>query len=108
MYRVFTDGSCKGNGKENAVGAWAYAVYDENDNLLFDNCGAAYNTTNNRMEMEAVINGIFATRSEYGIDSKIEVYTDSAYIHNCMSQKWYKTWEKNGWKNASKQPVKKC
>ena len=111
MIKIYTDGSCKGNGTEDSVGAWAYVVLDETEEKLFEDSSAQYLTTNNRMEMTAILEGITRVSeylSELGINKpmEIEVYTDSAYVHNSITQKWYKNWQKNGWVNSSKQPVK--
>lgn len=111
MLKLFVDGSCKNNGREDSVGAWAYVVLDEAEEKLFEDSGAQCLTTNNRMEMTAIlegITGILDYLSELGINepTEIEVYTDSAYVHNCITQKWYDNWQRNGWINSSKQPVK--
>lgn len=111
MLKIYTDGSCKGNGTKDSVGAWAYLVLNDKEEILFNDCEAECATTNNRMEMMAVIKAISDTL-EYLEDlevnelPEIEIYTDSAYIHNCLKQKWYENWQKNGWVNSSKQPVK--
>ena len=49
MIKVYTDGACSGNGKEGAVGGWAFCVIGENDELIYSETGAEINTTNNRM-----------------------------------------------------------
>lgn len=109
MFKIYCDGSCKGNGKENAVGAFAYVVLNGKDEELFHFMTAVPQTTNNQMEMMALINAIENLKQyckENGKELEVEVYTDSAYIHNCMAQKWYKNWIKNGWINSKKEPVK--
>ena len=110
MFKIFTDGSCKNNGRDDAVGGWAYVILDENDNIIKEDSAAQYNTTNNRMEMTAVIESVLELLSylnevEYK-DHKVEIYTDSAYIHSCIKDKWYKSWIRNGWKSSTKQSVK--
>ncbi len=109
VINIYTDGSCRGNGKEKNQGGWA-ALININEQLHITGDWAS-NTTNNRMELMAVIKGyLYAIRhipseadlSEYTFN----IYTDSAYIHNCYKQKWYVNWEKNNWVNAKKQPVK--
>lgn len=60
------------------------------------------NTTNNRMEISAVIGGL-KTLTRY--DLPVEILTDSAYVCNCIQKQWYKKWMNNGWMNASKKPV---
>lgn len=105
MIIVYTDGSCRGNGSEGAKGGWAYVVIDENDEIVSSGSGGELNTTNNRMEMSALLAAceIFNERAKY---EPIEIYMDSAYCHNCFVQKWYKTWQKNGWINSKREPVK--
>ena len=103
-FRIYTDGSCRGNGKENADGGWAYVIINANDRIIADQMGFEENATNNRMELTALAKALEASTEIYG--AIFEVYTDSAYIHNCYTQKWYKKWLENGWINSSKQPVK--
>lgn len=108
-YKIYTDGSTKGNGKKISFGGWAYAIFDENDNLILSNYGAEVDTTNNKMEMVAILKGIEAIKvlnSENTTIYDIEIYTDSAYIYNCYKDKWYVSWQKNGWVNSKKEPVK--
>ena len=104
-FEIYCDGSTRGNGKENAVGAWAYLIH-ENGNVLRTDKDAEKNTTNQRMELTAAINALdWATQEIVNPFDRLIVYTDSAYLHNCYMQKWYKNWEINGWKNSKKQPV---
>lgn len=102
MIKFYTDGSCKGNGTSNAVGGWGFIIL-KNDEEIYRESGTEVGTTNNRMEMLAIIN---ALEKFGGLDTKAEIYTDSAYVHNCLGQKWYVNWQKNGWVSASRQPVK--
>ena len=60
------------------------------------------NTTNNKMELDAVINAFRQLKRE-GLT--IHVFTDSSYVANCFLNKWYVNWRKNGWKNKKKEPV---
>lgn len=92
----YTDGAC--SSKDNC-GGWSCICVD---GPIF--YGYEENTTNNRMELLGVITALqhFSSQKEIGAT----VYTDSAYISNCFKDKWYMNWRKNGWKNASKQPVK--
>lgn len=104
MFNIYTDGACKGNGQIHSRGGWGYVILNTEDkNYFIENSGNEINTTNNRMEMIAVINALlnFSKKEE-----KINIYTDSAYIHNCIKQKWYYTWKNNGWINSKKEPVK--
>lgn len=64
--------------------------------------GGERNTTNQRMELTACIRALEQIKSG-GYD--IEIYTDSAYLANCMLQKWYLAWQRKGWKNSKNEPV---
>ncbi len=97
---IYTDGACSGNQNQNNVGGWG--VYLEYKGNIKELCGGEVNTTNNRMEMMAVIEALKALKRK---DYPVELHTDSAYVSNCFKQKWYVNWRKNGWKNSKKQPV---
>ena len=64
--------------------------------------GGERNTSNQRMELTACIRALERITAK---DIPVDVFSDSAYLVNCMNQQWYKTWQRNGWKNAKKQPV---
>ena len=105
---IFTDGGCSGNP---GPGGWAYIIAKENyesddpkNAIIKEAWGAEENTTNNRMELQAVISALEALPA---LDRarKIEVYTDSQYVQKGMSQ-WIKDWKVRGWKTAGKDPVK--
>lgn len=106
-YSIYTDGSTRANGSENAVGGWAYVIVNAGyDVMVAGDHGAEKGTTNQRMELQAAINGLKEIESMLVFpEDSVVVYTDSAYLHNCYQQKWYVNWQKNGWKNAKKQPV---
>lgn len=93
---LYTDGACKGNpGK----GGWGVLMrYGSHEKELF---GGEAHTTNNRMELTAIIQGLAALKRPCAV----VIYTDSQYVKNGM-EKWIHDWKKNGWKTASKQPVK--
>lgn len=63
--------------------------------------GGEQHTTNNRMEMTAVIRALEALKTPCAV----KLHSDSAYVINCFKNKWYVNWRRNGWRNASKQPV---
>lgn len=106
IYQVYCDGSTRGNGKENAVGAWAYVVVNSQyDTMSAADCQAVAGTTNQRMELHAAIEGITKALTFLEKGDVINVYTDSAYLHNCYTQGWYKNWQKNGWRNSKKESV---
>ena len=96
MVEIYTDGACKGNP---GVGGWgAILRFGEREKEIF---GGTANTTNNRMEMTAVIE---ALRSLSRRCDAI-VYTDSSYVQKGISE-WIHGWKRNGWKTADKKPVK--
>lgn len=97
---IYTDGACSGNQSRENLGGWgAILEYGEHKKELF---GGEVNTTNNRMEMTALLSAFEALKKDGQI---ISVFSDSSYLMNCFREKWYKKWIVNGWKNASKDPV---
>ena len=100
ILRIYTDGACSGNQHETNVGGWgAVLEYGQTQKELW---GGERNTTNNRMEMTALIEALSALKKT---DQQIEVFSDSAYLMDCFRKKWYISWRKNGWKTANKTPV---
>lgn len=97
QFEVYTDGACANNqGVGLQLGGWA-AVFVDGPSLS----GRENETTNNRMEMRAVIEALKNTPK----GSSIKIYSDSAYVINCFKQKWIDRWEKNGWITSTKKPV---
>ncbi len=93
---LFTDGACKGNP---GVGGWGvFMRYGGHEKTLF---GGARATTNNRMELCAVIEGLKALKRA----SPVRVHTDSQYVQKGISA-WLKDWKRRGWKTSAGQPVK--
>ena len=72
------------------------------DDVKKEISGGEKNTTNNIMEITAVIEGLRSLK--YPCD--VEIYSDSAYVVNAFNQKWIDSWKKNGWKNSNKEEVK--
>lgn len=107
IYQVYCDGSTRGNGKENAVGAWAYVILNNKEEIIHQGCMPVKGTTNQQMELIAAAEAIeYLFNNELVVPfDTVNIYTDSAYLHNCYTQKWYKSWQMNGWKNSKKQPV---
>lgn len=93
---IFTDGSCKGNP---GPGGWAAILRMGKHEKEIS--GHDPDTTNNRMEMTAVIRALNALIEP----CEVEIHTDSKYVLDGMT-KWIDGWQKRGWKNASKQPVR--
>ena len=100
VLKMYTDGACSGNQNDTNAGGWgAILEFGEHRKEIF---GSAANTTNNQMELTAVIAAFRALKLE---NQTVEVYTDSSYVANCFIQKWYVGWEKNNWHNSQKKPV---
>jgi ribonuclease HI len=96
LVEIFTDGACKGNP---GPGGWGVLMrYGEVEKEL---CGGEANTTNNRMEMLAVISGLEALKKS----TKVRIVLDSQYVQKGMNE-WIHGWKARGWKTAAKQPVK--
>ena len=106
LFNIYTDGSCRKNGLLKARGAWGYVVLDvEFKHIIREGCGKETGTTNQKMELRAVLEACKWARSvSYPFDA-VHIYTDSAYIHNCITDKWYDKWLMNDWKNSKHQPV---
>ena len=94
---IYTDGACSGN--PGPGGYAAIIMLDDNKKEIY---GAEENTTNNRMELIAAIEGLKALKRP----CEVKLYSDSAYLVNAYNNKWIDGWKKNGWKNSSKEPVK--
>ena len=95
---IFTDGACRGNP---GPGGWAYILKHAASGKSREGSGADPDTTNNRMELMAAIEGLKALTRP----SIVEMYSDSKYVLNGLSE-WIKSWKARGWKTADKKPVK--
>jgi ribonuclease HI len=94
--QMYTDGACRGNPGPGGWGVWLAAGGEEKE--LY---GGALETTNNRMELTAAIEGLTAlTRS-----CRIAIYTDSEYLRRGITE-WITDWKQRGWKTAARKPVK--
>lgn len=93
---IFTDGACKGNP---GPGGWGAVMrYKGKERQLY---GGEQQTTNNRMELMAVISALEALTRP----TSVRVTTDSRYVQNGITD-WISNWKRNGWKTAAKKPVK--
>lgn len=96
MLKIWTDGSCLGNP---GPGGWGFIATDGKN--VAERCGGEKNTTNNKMELTAVIKALTAAKKH----AEVEIHTDSQYVKNGM-ESWIKNWKAKGWKTADKKPVK--
>jgi ribonuclease HI len=103
--KIYTDGGCAGNP---GPGGWAYLILAETfqgKKVEVEKCGAEKFTTNNRMELLAVISALEKFKTMRDAGRKAEVITDSQYVQKGMTE-WIRTWKKNGWRTSDKEPVK--
>ncbi|MBL8745583.1 MAG: ribonuclease HI [Phycisphaerae bacterium] len=95
---LYTDGACSGNP---GPGGWAYILKHPASGKETEKSGGEAETTNNRMELTAVIEGLRAINRP----SRVEVYSDSQYVLKGLRE-WMEDWKKRGWRTAAKKPVK--
>jgi ribonuclease HI len=114
--KIYTDGGCSGNP---GPGGWAYIIIEEPGemgdraqgensrpyNIIAEKWGAKNNTTNNRMELGAVIAALEFLSGLALSPTKIAVFTDSQYVQKGMTL-WIHAWKRNNWRTSGKEPVK--
>ena len=93
---IYTDGACSGNP---GPGGWGAVMMFGDTTKEFS--GGERLTTNNRMEMMGAIEAL----SRLTRPCKVRLHSDSAYVINCLTQRWYEKWMRNGWVNSKKEPV---
>jgi len=93
---MYTDGACRGNP---GPGGWGVVLRFQGSHKTLQ--GYAAETTNNRMELTAVIEGLKALKRS----CKVELFTDSKYVMQGLTE-WLANWKRNGWKTAARKPVK--
>ena len=98
----YTDGAFS---SKSEMGGWA-AICLEDDMIIDEQSGYEPYTTNNRMELMALLSALENINTIESGHTKVFIYTDSAYISNCFTQNWYISWMSNGWKTSDRQPVK--
>ncbi len=98
---IYTDGGCSGNP---GPGGWAFVVITGDGPILKRN-GCDKLTTNNRMELTAVIEALGSITAEPGSPLRIVLHTDSQYVKNGITN-WIHSWLRNNWRTAAKKPVK--
>lgn len=100
ILKIYTDGACSGNQNKENIGGWgAILEYGSHRKELY---GGELNTTNNRMEMTALLKAFEAIKREGQL---IWAFSDSSYLMNCFREQWYVKWQKNGWKTSGKKDV---
>ncbi|MCA9740623.1 MAG: ribonuclease HI [Deferribacteres bacterium] len=93
---IYTDGACSGNP---GPGGWgAILVHGDHEKEI---AGFAKETTNNRMELTAVVEALQSLKAA----CKVDIYSDSAYLVDCFQKGWMAKWKTNGWRTANKKPV---
>ena len=99
---IWTDGGARNNGNKNKVilSAWAYVMKFREH--IKEDSGIFINGTNQMMEIRAVIESLKALKRT---DIHVVVHSDSAYVCNCIKNRWYVNWMKNGWRNAKGKEV---
>ncbi len=94
---IYTDGACSGNP---GPGGWgAVLFWGDHKKEIY---GGERETTNQRMEIQAVIEALKAVKVS---GWEAHIYSDSAYVVNAFQQNWIQNWQRNGWKNSKKEPV---
>lgn len=93
---IYTDGACRGNPGLGGWGAWLQ--YGDHEKELY---GGQPDTTNNRMELTAVIRALGSLKRS----CEVTLYTDSEYVHKGMTE-WLEGWKRKGWKTSAKKPLK--
>jgi len=104
MLKIYTDGGCSGNP---GPGGWAYIIVQDTPSgaeILEEKQGGERNTTNNRMELGAVIAALRALQTLEG-PNKATIYTDSQYVQKGITE-WIHAWKRNSWRTSDKKPVK--
>lgn len=94
---IYTDGACSGN--PGAGGYCAILIFNGIERVI---SGGEDGTTNNRMELLAVIKGLEALKEP----CEVNLYSDSQYVINAINEKWLENWSNSGWRGSSKKGVK--
>ena len=97
--RIYSDGACSGNP---GPGGWGAILRCDEPPAEKEISGGEANTTNNRMELMAVISAVELLK----VPCSLTVITDSRYVCEAFQKRWINSWLRNGWKTAAKQPVK--
>jgi ribonuclease HI len=96
--RLYCDGACSPNP---GVGGWGAVLLSDHHGARKELSGAEAQTTNNRMELLGAIRGLEVLKRP----CRVEVSTDSRYVHDAFDKKWLDRWQRNGWLTSEKKPV---
>jgi ribonuclease HI len=102
--KIYTDGGCSGNP---GPGGWAFVIIRQTfqgEEIIAQEKGSEKDTTNNKMELTAVIEALRALKN-LSVPRNAVVYTDSQYVQKGISE-WIHTWKRNSWRTSDKKPVK--
>ena len=105
MISIYTDGGCSGNP---GPGGWAYVIVQktfQGDSVVAEEWGGEQKTTNNRMELLAVISALNAMKAKAELAKKFTLCTDSQYVQKGITE-WIHAWKRNSWRTSDKKPVK--
>ena len=97
-YIIYTDGACSGNP---GSGGWAAIIFNKNNGQKSQRFGGEIETTNNRMELKAIIEALESIPKE----SRLEIFTDSKYVINGI-ESWIKKWKTNHWLGSNRKKIK--
>jgi ribonuclease HI len=104
-FKIYTDGGCSGNP---GPGGWAYVMVQQTfqgEQIIAKDKGSEKGTTNNRMELTAVIMALRALKTMTDVPHQAAVLTDSQYVQKGITE-WIRNWKRNSWRTADKKPVK--
>ncbi len=99
--KIYTDGACSGNPGPGGAAAIILNSNNGTKTITFHE----EQSTNQRMEIKSVIIALEELLKNNFLEEYIEIYSDSAYVCNCINQKWYEKWFRNGWINSKKESV---
>lgn len=101
---IYTDGSLKKVGQKLTFGGWGFIVIKDSKKIYYET-GSETDTTNQRMELKAIVEALKYAQSIRRNTEKVVIYSDSAYAVNCYNQEWYTKWLTNGWVTSTNKEV---
>ena len=104
MIRIYTDGAARNNGSSHSIGGYGIAIFDQKYNLVQAKSCQVENTTNNQMELKAILQAFEIIDKKYK-NKIITIYSDSSYCINILSD-WIYKWSMNDWKDSKGKLIK--